>query len=142
MPTDRGYRYYVDRLVPRGGGALVPSNALETAVDLGEVRTEVEGALQRLADAISQLTSLLGRRDRAGDPDRDDPPRRGAPVAAATGDRRGHHLHRVRQQAHGRFERPVDPGLVEWAKAVFNERLTGVGVGARTLDARLCGHDA
>lgn len=137
VPTDRGYRYYVDRLVPRGGGALVPSDALETAVDLGEVRTEVEGALQRLADAISQLTSLLG-----------------VVTAPATRIATIRHVEVLLLQPQlvtvvvitstgsvskrmVAFERPVDPGLVEWAKAVFNERLTGVGLGARTLDARL-----
>jgi heat-inducible transcriptional repressor len=137
VPTDRGYRYYVDRLVPRGGGALVPSDALETAVDLGEVRTEVEGALQRLADAISQLTSLLG-----------------VVTAPATRIATIRHVEVLLLQPQlvtvvvitstgsvskrmVAFDRPVDPGMVEWAKAVFNERLTGVGVGARTLDSRL-----
>jgi len=137
VPTDRGYRYYVDRLVPRGGGAVVPADALQTAVDLGEMRTEVEGALQRLADAISELTSLLGVVT--------------APVTRIATIR---HVEVLQLQPQLvtvvvitstgsvstriiAFDRPVDPGLVEWAKAVFNERLTGIGVGARMLDARL-----
>ncbi len=137
VPTDHGYRYYVDRLVPRGGGAIIPSDALESAVDLGEVRTEVEGALQRLADAISQLTSLLG-----------------VVTAPATRIATIRHVEVLLLQPHlvtivvitstgsvnkrmVAFDRPVDPGLVEWAKAIFNERLTGIGMGARTLDARL-----
>jgi heat-inducible transcriptional repressor len=137
VPTDRGYRYYVDRLVPRGGGALVPAGALASAVDLGEMRTEVEGALQRLADAISELTSLLGVVT--------------APITRIATIR---HVEVLQLQPQLvtvvvitstgsvskriiAFERPVDSGLVEWAKAVFNERLTGIGVGARMLDARL-----
>jgi heat-inducible transcriptional repressor len=35
------------------------------------------------------------------------------------------------------FEREVDPGLVSWAGEYLNERLTGFGVGARMLLARL-----
>jgi heat-inducible transcriptional repressor len=137
VPTDRGYRYYVDRLVPRGGGAVVQADALETAVDLGEMRTEVEGALQRLADAISQLTSLLGVVT--------------APVTRIATIR---HVEVLQLQPQlvtvvvitstgsvskrmVAFDQPVDPGLVEWAGSVFNERVTGQGVGARTLEARL-----
>jgi heat-inducible transcriptional repressor len=35
------------------------------------------------------------------------------------------------------FEAPVDSGLAEWAAAYLNERLTGLGLGARMLVSRL-----
>ena len=35
------------------------------------------------------------------------------------------------------FERPVDPGLVEWASSYLNESLAGLGVGARMIAGRL-----
>jgi heat-inducible transcriptional repressor len=35
------------------------------------------------------------------------------------------------------FDRPVDPGLVAWAGAYLNERLEGIGLGARSLHGRL-----
>ena len=35
------------------------------------------------------------------------------------------------------FERPVDPGLAEWAAAYLNEQLVGMGLGARMLHSRL-----
>ena len=35
------------------------------------------------------------------------------------------------------FEPPVDPGLAEWAAEYLNERLTGMGLGARMLHSRL-----
>ena len=35
------------------------------------------------------------------------------------------------------FERPVDPGLADWAASYLNERLVGRDLGARTLRARL-----
>jgi heat-inducible transcriptional repressor len=37
------------------------------------------------------------------------------------------------------FSRPVDPGLVDWAASYLNERLVGLGLGARMLHTRL--HD-
>jgi heat-inducible transcriptional repressor len=35
------------------------------------------------------------------------------------------------------FERPVDPGLADWAGAYLNERLVGMGLGARMLHSRV-----
>ena len=35
------------------------------------------------------------------------------------------------------FEAPVDPGLVEWASSYLNERLAGLGLGARMIADRL-----
>jgi heat-inducible transcriptional repressor len=35
------------------------------------------------------------------------------------------------------FDREVDRGLVEWAGSYLNERLTGLGLGARMVEARL-----
>jgi heat-inducible transcriptional repressor len=35
------------------------------------------------------------------------------------------------------FERPVDPGLADWAASYLNERLVGLGLGGRMLGQRL-----
>ena len=35
------------------------------------------------------------------------------------------------------FDAPVDPGLIGWAGEYLNERLTGIGLGARMLHQRL-----
>ncbi|MGH3102207.1 MAG: heat-inducible transcriptional repressor HrcA, partial [Thermoleophilia bacterium] len=35
------------------------------------------------------------------------------------------------------FDRPVDPGLADWAAAYMNEQLVGMGVGSRMLQAKL-----
>src|SRR5918997_14036 len=35
------------------------------------------------------------------------------------------------------YERPVDPGLVDWAVSYLNERLGGLGLGTRMLHGRL-----
>jgi heat-inducible transcriptional repressor len=37
------------------------------------------------------------------------------------------------------FDRPVDPGLADWAASYLNERLVGMSVGSRMMHARL--HD-
>jgi heat-inducible transcriptional repressor len=35
------------------------------------------------------------------------------------------------------FDHPVDPGLAQWAAEYLNDRLTGMGLGARMLHSRL-----
>ena len=54
IPTDRGYRYYVDRLLerPEGRPASFP-------LDLTEARSEVESALQATTEMLSQVTRLI-----------------------------------------------------------------------------------
>src|SRR4029453_10298029 len=37
------------------------------------------------------------------------------------------------------FERPVDPGLADWAASYLNERLAGLGLGGPVLAQRLVG---
>ena len=54
MPTDLGYRFYVDRLL----GSLTPRPA-ELALDLSSVRNEIDEALQATIDALAQVTHLL-----------------------------------------------------------------------------------
>jgi heat-inducible transcriptional repressor len=35
------------------------------------------------------------------------------------------------------FDRPVDPGLTDWAASYLNEQLTGMSIGSRMLQAKL-----
>ena len=71
VPTDAGYRYFVDRLLParREGKA---------ELQLSLVRREVDEAMRVTTETLSQVTNLLGDRLRAADRHHDDPPRRGA----------------------------------------------------------------
>jgi heat-inducible transcriptional repressor len=139
VPTDAGYRYYVDVLLPADppaapAGGLV---AIERALDLGEMRKEVDAALQNLAEVVSQLTCLLGVVTAP------------APQAATV-----RHVEVLLLQPQlvmvvvitstgevnkriFAFEGAVDPGLVEWARAFLNERVTGYPVGARLMESRL-----
>src|SRR5207247_4836814 len=54
VPTDRGYRFYVDTLLER----LEPRPG-PFELDLSVVRSEVEAALQATTEMLSEVTSLL-----------------------------------------------------------------------------------
>src|SRR5439155_1702158 len=54
VPTERGYRFYVDTLLER----LEPRPG-PFELDLSLVRSEVEGALQATTEMLAQVTSLL-----------------------------------------------------------------------------------
>jgi heat-inducible transcriptional repressor len=128
VPTDAGHRYYVDRLLP----AVRPS---ELRLEL--VRREVDEAMRVTTETLSQVTDLLALVSA--------PPIHTTTIRhievlvlqpqvlmvviiTSTGG--------VSKRVFG-FERPVDPGLADWAAAFLNERLVGLGLGARTLRSRL-----
>ena len=136
VPTEVGYRYYVDELLPRGP---LPTTGGELTRTLGTdvARVEVDQTLRRLADAMSEVTNLLGVVT-------------GPPVASAT----VRHVEVLLLQPQlvtvvvitstgdvakrlFAFDRPVDPGLAEWAAAFLNERMQGLPVGARSIASRL-----
>src|SRR6266571_4594630 len=54
VPTERGYRYYVDRLLER----LEPRPG-SFPLDLSAARSEVEAALQATTEMLSEVTRLL-----------------------------------------------------------------------------------
>ena len=136
VPTEVGYRYYVDELLPRGP---LPTTGGELTRTLGTdvARVEVDQTLRRLADAMSEVTNLLGVVT-------------GPPVASAT----VRHVEVLLLQPQlvtvvvitstgdvakrlFAFDRPVDPGLADWAAAFLNERVQGLPVGARSIASRL-----
>jgi heat-inducible transcriptional repressor len=134
VPTEVGYRYYVDRLIESG----VPAADARVELELSRLRREIDEAMRETTTALAQVTDLMALATA--------PP----PGWAAT-------IHRVEVlllqptrvmvvaiASSGAvakrvfdFERPVDPGLVEWASSYLNESLTGMGVGARMIASRL-----
>ncbi|HKH19206.1 MAG TPA: heat-inducible transcriptional repressor HrcA [Solirubrobacteraceae bacterium] len=127
-PTDAGYRYYVDRLLPE------PARASMT---LTLARREVDEAMRLTSETLSQVTDLLAIVS--------------APPIRTTTIR---HIEVLLLQPQVlmvviitstggvskrvfTFERPVDPGLADWAASYLNEALAGTGLGARTLRSRL-----
>ncbi len=132
VPTDSGHRYYVDRLLP----AERPSGR---AVELQLMRREVDEAMRVTTETLSQVTNLLAI---VSAPPIDTATIRHIEVLAlqpqvlmvviitSTGG--------VSKRVFT-FSQPVDPGLVAWAGDELNGRLVGVGLGARTLRAKLAG---
>ena len=130
VPTDSGYRYYVDRLLP------VPA-AHPGEMRLELVRREVDEAMRVTTETLSQVTDLLAIVSA--------PPIQTTTIRhievlvlqpqvlmvviiTSTGG--------VSKRVFG-LDRPVDSGLIDWAASYLNERLVGLGLGARTLRSRL-----
>jgi len=134
VPTDAGYRYYVDRVLPVR--RALPT-ARPRAIELSLARREVDEAMRVTTETLSQVTNLLAIVS--------------APPIATTTIR---HVEVLLLQPQVlmvviitstggvskrvfTFERPVDAGLADWAASYLNEQLVGKDLGARTLRARL-----
>ncbi len=134
IPTEAGYRYFVDRLLPRDA----PDPA-HPGLALSLVRRELDEAMQVTTEALSQVTNLLAIVT-------------APPIETST----IRHVEVLLLQPQVlmvvvitstggvtkrlfTFARPVDAGLADWAASYLNERLVGFGLGARMLHQRL--HD-
>ena len=132
VPTDRGYRIYVDAILA-DGKLPVPRRPLE----LSTMRREVDEAMRATTEQLSQVTNLLALVT-------------APPIETATIRRvevlllqpqvamvvvitsTGGVTKRVTS-----YDEPVDLGLVDWAGSYMNEALGGLDVGSRMLRARL-----
>jgi heat-inducible transcriptional repressor len=129
VPTESGYRYFVDRLLP----ATVEAPPLPLSL----VRREVDEAMRVTTETISQVTNLLAIVT-------------APPINTAT----IRHIEVLTLQPQVlmvvvitstggvnkrmfTFDRPVDTGLADWAASYLNERLVGTGLGTRRLTQRL-----
>jgi heat-inducible transcriptional repressor len=130
VPTDSGYRYFVDRLLPA-------TRTSPGAIELALTRHEVDEAMRLTTETLSQMTNLLAIVS-------------APPLETAT----IRHIEVLRLQPQIvmvviitstggvskrvlTFEAPVDTGLVGWASEFLNEELAGLGLGARKLHSRL-----
>lgn len=133
VPTDAGYRRYVDLLL---SSDALPAQA-RVELELSRLRREVDEAMRETTAALARVTDLVAMAT-------------APPLATAT-------IHRVEvlQLQPNKvvviaiastgdvarrvfdFDRPVDRGLVEWASSYLNERLTGLSIGARMTANRL-----
>jgi heat-inducible transcriptional repressor len=128
VPTDRGYRLYVDDLLSR----QEPRPAA-LGLELPAARTQIEEALQLTTEMLSQVTRLLALVS--------------APALEAATLK---HVEVLQLQPdvvmvvvisstggvtslRYSFAEPVDPGLVTWAGEYLNERLEGARVGSRAV---------
>jgi heat-inducible transcriptional repressor len=131
VPTDVGYRRYVDDLLEDGMPAPRP------VVELRDARREVDEAMRSTTEQLSQVTNLLALVS-------------APPIETATVKRvevlllqpqvamvviitsTGGVTKRVVS-----YDSPVDPGLVDWAVSYLNEALGGTEVGGRRMHSRL-----
>jgi heat-inducible transcriptional repressor len=133
VPTDAGYRYFVDHVLPKRTSTAVAPRAVELTL----ARREVAEAMRMTTETLSQVTNLLAIVT-------------APPIETAT----IRHVEVLLLQPQVlmvvvitstggvtkrvfTFEQPVDGGLVAWAAAYLNEQLSGIGLGARSLVKRL-----
>jgi len=129
IPTQAGYRYFVDRLLPEED----PGPRLSLSL----VRRELDEAMRVTTETLSQVTNLLAIVT-------------APPIETST----IRHVEVLALQPQVlmvvvitstggvtkrlfTFADPVDSGLADWAASYFNERLVGLGLGARMLHQRL-----
>ena len=134
VPTDAGYRLYVDLMLAAGG----PPADAGVALELSRMRREVDEAMRETSAALAQVTDLMAVATAPPLARATHPPGRGSAAPAPGRDGRRDRLQRGGDEARLRpSSAPVDPGLVEWASSYLNERLAGLGVGARMIADRL-----
>jgi len=133
VPTDAGHRYIVDRMLSSQQSLPAPPRRLELSL----IRREVDEAMRATTETLSQMTNLLAV---VSAPSLTTATIRHVEVLAlqpqlvlvvvitSTGS--------VSKML-ATFERPIDSGLVSWAGEYLNERLVGLGLGARMLHQRL-----
>lgn len=132
VPTDRGYREHVDQILDTGN-LPVPARTLGIEAS----RREVDEAMRAATEQLSQVTNLLAIVT-------------APPIATST----IKHIELLALQPQLAMivvitstggvtkrlipaERPLDPGLVDWARSYLNEELGGMSVGARMIAAKL-----
>jgi heat-inducible transcriptional repressor len=133
IPTEAGYRYFVDRLLTPGSERDAPR------LSLSLMRRELDDAMHVTSETLSQVTNLLAIVT-------------APPIETST----IRHVEVLVLQPQVlmvvvitstggvtkrlfTFADAVDPGLADWAASYLNERLVGLGLGARMLHQRL--HD-
>jgi heat-inducible transcriptional repressor len=136
VPTDTGYRRYVDELLRDGGTALE-----RPQMQIGAVRQEIDQAMQATTEQLSQVTNLLAIVS--------------APPLGTTTIKHVEVLLLQPQVAMVvvitstggvtkrvvSYDGGVDPGLVNWARSYLNEVLGGMAVGARMVHQKLTAPD-
>jgi heat-inducible transcriptional repressor len=138
VPTDAGYRHYVDAIIHERGDRRQP---LALAVDHEGTKAELDQALRETADALSRVTEMLAVVS--------------TPSFASTTMR---HIEVLLLQPRlvmvvvitssggvgkrvFRFDQALDEGLIEFARVYLNERLAGAQVGSRHIDSAFTSPD-
>src|SRR5437660_2627894 len=137
VPTDRGYRHYVDSLL---ADDALPVRA-EPDLQLTAMRREIDEAMRATTEQLSQMTNLLAIVS--------------APPIQTTTIKHVEVLLLQPQIAMVvvitstggvskrvvSYDEPVDAGLVNWAHSYLNEVLGGMALGARMLNSGIAAAD-
>ena len=135
VPTDAALRFFVDELLT----SRAPQPRRAATLELSLTSREVDEAMRATTEALSQVSNLLAIVTA--------PPIETAEIR---------HIEVLSLQPQVlmvviitstggvskrifTFEQPVDPGLAAWAAEYLNDQLTGMDLGARTLQRRLTG---
>src|ERR1700760_2540605 len=129
VPTEAGYRYFVDRLLPQEDAG--------PGLSLSLVRRELDEAMRVTTETLSQVTNLLAivtapPIETSTIRHIEVPPLQPQVLMVVVITSTGGVTKRMFT-----FQRPVDTGLADWAASYMNERLVGLGLGARMLHQRL-----
>jgi heat-inducible transcriptional repressor len=133
VPTDAGYRLYVDSLMESGS----PQTNTGVELEVSRLRAEIDDAMRETTAALAQVNDLMALATAPAQATatihrvevlRLQPTKVMAIAIASTG--------AVAKRVFD-FEARVDPGLIEWASSYLNESLAGMGVGARMIADRL-----
>jgi heat-inducible transcriptional repressor len=137
VPTDQGYRQYVDEVIAEGNLPAVQPKPVKAEL----VRRELDEAMHTTIEQLSQVTNLLAMVS--------------APPLGTTTIK---HIEVLLLQPQVAmvvvitstggvtkrvvaYDDPVDPGLVKWAGEYLNDQLVGMGLGARMLHGKLTAAD-
>ncbi len=121
VPTEAGYRYFVDRLLPEPAASTAPAISLSLSL----VRHELDEAMRVTTETLSQVTNLLAIVT-------------APPIETST----IRHVELLALQPQVlmavvitstggvskrlfTFHRPIDTGLIDWAASYLNERMVG-----------------
>jgi heat-inducible transcriptional repressor len=133
VPTDLGYRRYVEVLMPK----LPARRGGRSEIEISRMRREVDAAMRETTTVLSHMTDLLALVV-------------APPIGTAT-------IHRVEAlllqpdvvmviaitsagdvtKRAFTFPSEVDSGLVEWTSSYLNESLVGIEVGSRRIVSKL-----
>jgi heat-inducible transcriptional repressor len=136
VPTDAGYRQYVDRLLA-GAPPAAPRGGSQFELGLSTMRREVDEAMRTTTETLSRVTDLVAAVSA--------PPLHTATIK---------HVEVLLLQPHVAlvvvisssggvtkraftFDEPIDAGLADWAASYLNERLAGMALGALMLRREL-----
>ena len=131
VPTDAGYRHYVDVVVTERRDAAPPAILLER----DRAASEIDDALRETAEALSRVTELLAVVSAPAVSTSTCATSRSSRCSRGSSWWCSSRRPARSRSASSPFADPVDEGLAEFARVYLNERLVGSQLGTRRVAA-------